>query len=525
MPFDEGTLLINLLDTPILSTIPARQFTLPGLMAGMARNEVRSFPALRPHQRPAWHMFLVQLAALALWTKGRDDLPDTEAVWRDLLLALTAGDPGPWALVGPDDKPAFMQPPAPAGLNWKPVETPDALDFLITSRNHDLKQQIARGAAAEDWVFALVSLQTMTPFSGRTNYGIARMSSSYSSRTLFGLAPALDRTLVPNMSRWWAKDTLLALQLRREGNSAAVGVEGGSALLWCLDWESGSCLDITRLDPWFIEVARRVRLVCEPHSGRLEAQRDGSDAQRIDKNQTEQLKGAIGDLWAPIATDGSGCFNIAHKNLDYAMISDLLYGIGWKAPPLGNTAEFEEEMLLVVEGIGGGQSKSFGFKSRIVPVPGIVRPLFRSETTGILAKAQIEEIKHFDEALRDSIARAAADGDLVIDPKLDRKLLAKTYYHATDARARFDRAADALFFPSLWDRLAAAGPDQADVAYHRFIRALHSAALAELDAALPGIPCASLYRPRAEARARRAYEARLRRAEYQFLFERKAVDV
>ena len=73
--------------------------------------------------------------------------------------------------------------------------------------------------------------------------------------------------------------------------------------------------------------------------------------------------------------------------------------------------------------------------------------------------------------------------------------------------------------------MTAAGPDQADVAYHRFIRALHSAALAELDAALPGIPCASLYRPRAEARARRTYEARLRRAEYQFLFERKAVDV
>lgn len=134
----------------MLSTRPAGQHSLPGLLAAMARDEVRSFPALRPHQRPAWHMFLVQLAARALWTAGREDLPKIEADWRDLLLALTAGDAGPWALVGPDDKPAFMQPPAPLGLNWKPVETPDALDMLITSRNHDLKQQIARDASAED---------------------------------------------------------------------------------------------------------------------------------------------------------------------------------------------------------------------------------------------------------------------------------------------------------------------------------------------------------------------------------------
>lgn len=512
--------LINLLDASVFTTTPSGHYSLPGLMAAMARDEIRGFPAQRPHQRPAWHMFLVQLAALAIWTDGRDDLPETEAEWRALLLALTAGDAGPWALTGPDDKPAFMQPPAPRGLNWKPVATPDALDLLITSRNHDLKQQIARVAAAEDWVFALVSLQTMTPFGGRTNYGIARMSSSYSSRMMFGLAPALVGTFAPNISRWWEKDTLLAVQLRREGNLNAVGHEGGPALLWCLTWEKGACLDITKLDPWFIEVARRVRLHDIP-AGTIEAKRVGSDAQRIDKSQTDQLKGAIGDLWSPIATNGSGCFNIAQKNLDYSTISSLLDSSEWEIPPLGKPTGFVAELLLVVEGIGGGQTKTFGFKSRIIPIPAKARSLFGTETVATLAKTQVTEIHHFDEALRNALARLAADGAMLQDLNLDRKLLAKNYPRTTDARARFDRAADRLFFPSLWDRLAESNTGS-DAGYYRFIKALHKAAQFELEADMPGIPCATLYRPRAEARARRAYVARLRKAEFQFLFDTKA---
>lgn len=505
---------MNLLDNSMLSTIPASQFTLPGLMAAMARNEVRSFPALRPHQRPAWHMFLVQLAALALWTAGRDDLPDTEAAWRDLLLALTAGDPGPWALVGPDDKPAFMQPPAPAGLNWKPVATPDALDLLITSRNHDLKQQIARDAAAEDWVFALVSLQTSEGYGGAGNNGIARMNGGSSSRPMLSLAPASHARAVPDPSSWWRRDVLALIALRQNGDEIAPGTPGGLALLWCTDWAEGRQLDLTKLDPWFIEVCRRIRL--EHRLDGLTARRTTSAAARID---AKMFKGAVGDPWAPISTeDQPKSLTLGEGDFTYRRLSELMFSDEWHISPLANPIKGQGDCLLIAEALSRGNSKTDGFKSRIVPVPGLVRPLFRSETTGTLAKAQIDEIKVFDEALRNALAMVAARGEYEAIGKAQ-------YARSNDARARFDRAADALFFPSLWDRLAAAGTDQADVAYHRFILTLNSAALAELDAALPGIPCASLYRPRAEARARRAYEARLRRAEYQFLFERKAVDV
>ena len=90
-------------------------------------------------------------------------LREDESAWRDLLRALTPEFPNdePWRLVVDDwRKPAFLQPPVPVGVALKDeVETPDALDLLITARNHDLKQTVARRAAPEDWIFALVSLQ------------------------------------------------------------------------------------------------------------------------------------------------------------------------------------------------------------------------------------------------------------------------------------------------------------------------------------------------------------------------------
>ena len=39
---------------------------LPELFVALAADEVRDYPALRPHQRHPWHAFLVQLAAIAL---------------------------------------------------------------------------------------------------------------------------------------------------------------------------------------------------------------------------------------------------------------------------------------------------------------------------------------------------------------------------------------------------------------------------------------------------------------------------
>src|ERR1700722_12338238 len=86
---------------------------LPALLAALMRDEVTAFPALRPHQRHAWHAFLVQLGALALLSAGRQEAPQTEEQWEQLLRGLTPDylENLPWRLVSPLDRPALLQAP------------------------------------------------------------------------------------------------------------------------------------------------------------------------------------------------------------------------------------------------------------------------------------------------------------------------------------------------------------------------------------------------------------------------------
>ena len=123
--------------------------SLPELYAALAADGVAAFPALRPHQRHAWHAFLAQLAVIAIHRGGGTRFPDTASEWRTLLRSLTRvfEHDEPWHLIAADPaRPAFMQCPALGGLGaYRTVKaTPDDLDLLITSRNHERKLVAAR---------------------------------------------------------------------------------------------------------------------------------------------------------------------------------------------------------------------------------------------------------------------------------------------------------------------------------------------------------------------------------------------
>lgn len=216
-------LAFNLLTEPLIQTTPCGKLTLPGVLAALARDEIESFPALRPHQSMFWHMFLVQLGALALQRGGQSEIPLTEAAWADLLRGLTPAyrDDEPWCLVVSDwSKPAFMQPPVPNGIKLgSDVPTPDSLDLLITAKNHDLKQAVSREGNPQDWVFALISLQTGDGYGGRDNHRIARMNGGFSSRAMLTLAPLpLDsrRVMSPRNGAWMRREISVLLETRRK---------------------------------------------------------------------------------------------------------------------------------------------------------------------------------------------------------------------------------------------------------------------------------------------------------------------
>ena len=452
----------NLLTQPLIRTAPHGTLTLPGVIAALARDEVEDFPALRPHQSPGWHMFLVQLAALALHEADRPDIPEDEdeTVWAALLRGLTSGftEDEPWHLIVEDTtKPAFLQPPVPDGVTLsKNVPSPDALDLLITSRNHDLKQAVARNGQPEDWLFALVSLQTGEGYGGAGNQGIARMNGGSSSRCLLALAPqsgsADDKGMTPRSGAWFRRDVSVLLETRGQQLEKYSHLEypatGGIKLTWLEPWPEGKQLQIRELDIWFIEVCRRIRL---RQSGEaLSARKGTSKATRIN---AKHLKGVLGDPFAPVHTTDNKSLTLGGGDFNYRKLTELVLSGNWERPLLARTASFEREgetLLLVAQALARGNSKTEGFKSRALPIDGKVSRALGARRAKLheLAQEQMQIIETFDKALCNALALIAAGGD--------RENVSKDHYaHARDARNRLDKEADAIFFEYLWKRFEA----------------------------------------------------------------------
>lgn len=512
----------NLLAQPLIHAVPYGQVTLPGLLAALARDEVESFPALRPHQGPSWHMFLVQLAALALRPSGNNDIFEDEAAWASALRDLTPGFSAdePWHLVVDDWKqPAFLQPPVPGGVTLgNPVPTPDALDLLITAKNHDLKQSVARQGQPEDWLFALVSLQTGGTYSkagrDRNYWNAVRTGNSYAPRVLVGLAPVPEAgaRMAPRLGAWFRRDVTALLETRvSELEQNDFFAENGIGLTWLAPWPEGEQFQLNdrapHLDIWFIEVCRRLRLQMKGEA--ITANMTGTEKRRINDNG---LDGKIGDPWTPIPKDPEKkALSLSKKGFDYRVLTKVLFGEDnahdWILPVLAKPLSINnnsQTLFLIAQGIAAERQKSgtLGYHSRILPIAGKVSRALgpRREQLHELAKSQTATIAVFGKAIGDSLALAAARGD--------REKRKKDHYiYSREAQSRFDRAVDGIFFQHLWDHLEAQdkGPDALEAAKLRWARTLYDFARTAFEAALPAIPCAGMFRPRAEARARSAF--------------------
>ena len=89
--------------------------------------------------------------------------------WRVALESLTLGFPNgePWQLFAPLDRPAFFSRSSARWTLSSPLATPDELDILVTAKNHDVKVARLARAQPDDWLFALVTLQTTEGFPRR----------------------------------------------------------------------------------------------------------------------------------------------------------------------------------------------------------------------------------------------------------------------------------------------------------------------------------------------------------------------
>ena len=503
----------NLLSDPLLrvrltdGTVEA--LSLPEVYEAMAADVVAAFPALRPHQRHAWHAFLAQLGTIALHRGGRDTPPGSVSEWRSLLRDLTSefDDDEPWHLIVEDPaQPAFMQCPAPRGLGdyRRRVIAPDDLDILVTAKNHELKQTAAVGGAPDDWILALIDLQTMAGFFGAGNYGVARMNGGYSTRPCFGLAPAeggLGAHLFHDIKAMLARRNTLLGAYRdyfRENE--------GRALLWLEPWDGSDSLPLRALDPYFVEVCRRVRLRMQGDS--IVALTASSRAPRI---AAKSSNGDVGDFWTPVNRKDGKALSLSPASLRYDRLAMLIFEESFKRPPAMEVhAGGKGRWRLIARGVAGGQGKTEGYYERtdIAFAPKTVAAFFRKEQRDRLARIageQMNEIREVNEALRFGIAIAASGG------KPPEELTRADRTRANPYSRRLDAVVDARFFTDLEHRFRAADEAETAICRIRFARAMIDAAERILGEAIEAVPCPAIRRHRAQARAFSAFHGRLRR--------------
>ncbi len=451
----------SLLDEPLIRARlvdggHAMKYTLPGLFVALARDEVRDFPALRPHQRHPWHAFLVQLAAMALHHSKQTPPFTTEQEWKSALLALTPEHPdgAAWCLIASHDRPAFMQAPVPGGdvSSWKnTLHAPDELDMLVTSKNHDLKAARMQQAMPDDWLMALISLQTQEGFLGAGNYGISRMNGGFASRPAIGAIPK------GHWGKRWQRDVAALINHRDEiVESMGLCNENGNGLLWLTKWNGENSLAFSSLDPFYIEFCRRIRLVQIAQPTHICAIATGSKAARV---EAKERNGITGDAWIPIDPAAGKALTITSDGFHYKLAAELLFGNKYR-PPVAQAIDASDGMdgiVILAQGVTRGQGKTEGYHERRIPISPKVRNMLRQNQTDQLAKIageRVDAVGKMRGVLWTALAALfdqGADKDRFSDSAKDK---------AGVFSMAFEQAEDARFFDDLNAEIEASEPDQ-----------------------------------------------------------------
>ena len=481
--------------------------TLPGVFAACLRQEVLSFSALRPHQRHAWHAFLVQVGTVALLIGTDATPPDDEALWAALLRGLTPGheNDAPWNLTTTVDQPALLQPATPSGTTgWERRETPDSIDMLITARNHDVKQAAMVRAQPDDWLFALVTLQTMEGYGGRDTYGISRMNGGSSSRPCVGVMPSGG----PGAH---LRRDILALLATGGVTERAHGYaeRDGLALTWLAPWDGLTSLTRRQLDPLYVEVCRRIRLVAGETG--LHALTMTSKVPRI----TDKVPGGItGDPWAPLVPDKAGpkVLTMSAESFGYRRVVATLLAAPQDRAALQEVRRDDDPagLTLMIRGLVRGNSKTDGYHERRVPLSKVVqrglKGLQLTDPDAAAARARVDLVGEIAFALRTAIQVLLANG-----PETAGRPSEATKAKVAPFVRRLEAHVDQAFFPDLWAEL-----EQADPAGRHRVRAIWVRRILEqaervLAEAERSTPRSSALRLRARVRAEAALHGMARR--------------
>ena len=495
--------------------------SLPEVYAALMADQVEAFPALRPHQRHAWHAFLVQLGAMAVHRDGLADPPSDAEGWRHIIRTLSFDwpDDEPWQLVVEDiTKPAFIQPPASTAEREKDfknvVPTPDDLDMLVTSKNHDIKSEVAEQAGIDDWIFALITLQTMEGFGGAGNYGVSRMNGGLGNRPAFSLAPS-----DPSPGAHVRRDIRALLEFLPDIMLEHPGSENGHALLWTTPWDGtpAEAILLSQLHPLYLEICRRVRLQSGA-KGNVFAVRTSSRAARI---EAKTLNGLTGDPWALIDhrdKKGDKVLTLPAGGFNYKRVADYLTSGEYDRPvllrPTNEERHSPEPMELVARAMVRGQGKTEGYHERRIPVREKLMSTIMRRNSGalddlaVISKERIADLGKVQRILSHAIQVFAARGD-------HDRISPEHRERARNWLNRLDEIVDARYFEDLQDEFEADASQRIGIRHRWRLNdddrsGVINHARALLHDAADSLPCPAIYYYKARESAEGLFEGRIR---------------
>lgn len=495
---------MNLLTDPLLRVQTAasevRQMSLPELFSALGRDEVESLPGLQRHQADALHVFLCYLAGAILARSGDTEPVQETSYWERGLVDLSEGQENwAWRLVVEDvSKPAFFQAPLPAAdrLSLKAV-TPDRLDLLPTAKNHDVKKARGFYPHPDEWVYTLVSLQTMSGYFGSGQHGISRMNSGYGNRPIVEIVHHRR----PG-GRW--RDAVLRLSIHRK--NILDGPWGynpnGLVLAWLRAWDGNTALSLKELDPFYLEICRRVRLRMNEDMA-IKAYGAKSDRPRI---AAKQLNGNVGDGWLPIDHRKAeiSALTLGSSGITADILRRLVFGDGLSLTPLQRPLEGAEGRVWLAVSVlvrGGGTTE--GFREQWIPISATVRHrLFghkeRREPLSNISKAAVELAGTMrNRVLKPAVFCYVQGGAEEI--KLDKKSSQAWW---DQIQQKYERLWNDDFFPWLWSLPEGFDSDEARKAWAARLR---GHALVVLNEAILTMPKHIGHRYRAETQARRFF--------------------
>ena len=393
--------MLNVLTEPVFRTMNHRTpgtASLADILAAHAAEETITFPALRSHQQHAWHTFLCHTAVLAMEAAGEDTMPTTPDRWVSIIQYMTPAEHWPhcWEMFVPDlTKPAFLQPPI--GPLGKPTDyarkynTPDSADIVPATANHELKIDIALANQLDDWIMALISLQTQAGYDARKTYGIARMNSGAGNRACVTLRPS------GRPESCVARDVHAIVNAQHQEPRRWAAEHDKIRLLWTIPWDGqeNEYAEEADLHPLFIDAARRIRMRVDDH-GTVQAVQALSEKRHV--RDTEQ-QGFMADPWCPMNLKDKKSHTPALVGTTWRQVVEFVTNVeDWEPPilmcPTPNELEDQTPLQILTRNLTRGVGKTFGYHEQVHEVgPNTIRLLLRRPPDPAAVDAAIQRVK------------------------------------------------------------------------------------------------------------------------------------